>query len=39
MSAVSILGNTITHAHTYVTMVLCVSIATHGHLPSKYKYY
>jgi len=34
MIAVSILNNSITHAHTYVNVVLCVPVATHGHLPS-----
>ena len=34
MIAVSILDNSITHAHTYVIMVLCVPVETHGHLPS-----
>ena len=34
MIAVSILDNSITHAHTYVIVVLCVFVATHGHLPS-----
>jgi hypothetical protein len=36
MIAVSILDNSITQAHTYVIVVLCVSVATHGHLPSLY---
>jgi hypothetical protein len=30
-----ILGNSITHAYTYVIVVLCVHVATHEHLPSK----
>jgi len=34
MIAVSILDNSITYAHTYVIMVLCIPVATHGHLPS-----
>ena len=34
MIAVSILDNSIIHAHTYVIVVLCVSIATHEHLSS-----
>ena len=34
MIAVSILDNSITHAHTYVIVVLCVPVATHRHLPS-----
>jgi hypothetical protein len=34
MIIVSILNNSITHAHTYVIVVLCVPVATHGHLPS-----
>ena len=39
MIAVSMLDNSITHAHTYVIVVLCVPVATHGHLPSiKYKH-
>ena len=37
MIAVSILDNSITHAHTYVIMVLCVPVATHGRLPSDRK--
>ena len=35
MMVVSILDNSITHAHTYVIVVLCVSVATHGYLPSR----
>jgi hypothetical protein len=35
MIAVSILGNNITHTHTYVIVVLCVPVATH--LPSNTK--
>jgi len=34
MITVSILDNSITHAHTYIIMVLCVSVTMHGHLPS-----
>jgi hypothetical protein len=34
MTAVSILHNSITHAHTYVIVVLCVLVTTHGHLLS-----
>jgi len=34
--AVSILGNNITHAHTYVIVVLCFSVAKHEHLSSLY---
>ena len=34
MIALSILDNSIIHAHTYVIVVLCVPVATHGHLPS-----
>ena len=34
MIVVSILDNSITRAHTYVIVVLCVPVATHGHLPS-----
>ena len=37
MIAVSILDNSITHAHTYVIVVLYVPVAIHGHLPSKTK--
>ena len=37
MITVSILDNSITHAHTYVIVVLCVSIATHEYLPSQGK--
>ena len=37
MIVVSILDNSITHAHTYVIVVLCVSVAMHGHLPSEEK--
>jgi hypothetical protein len=33
--AVSILCNSITHAHKYVIVVLYVPVATHRHLPSK----
>jgi hypothetical protein len=29
------LDNGITHAYTYVIVILCFSIATHGHLPSE----
>ena len=34
MIVVSILDNSITHAHTYVIMLLCVPVATHGYLLS-----
>ena len=34
MIVVSILDNSIAHAHTYVIVVLCVLVAMHGHLPS-----
>jgi hypothetical protein len=34
--AVFILGNIITHAYTYVIVVLCVPVAAHGHLPNKW---
>ena len=37
MIVVSILDNNITHAHTYVIVVLCVPVATHKHLPSRVK--
>jgi hypothetical protein len=30
MIAISILDNSITHAHIYVIVILCVSVATHG---------
>ena len=33
MTVVSILDNSITHARIYVIVVLCVPVATHGHLP------
>ena len=39
MIVVSILDNSITHAHTYVIMVLCVPVATHGYLPSRVNKY
>ena len=34
MIAVSILDNSITHAYTYVIVVLCVPVTIHDHLPS-----
>ena len=39
MTVVSILHNSITHAHTYVIVVLCVPVATHEHLPSQVEIY
>ena len=39
MIVVSILDNSIAHAHTYVIVVLCVLVATHEHLPSTTKTY
>ena len=36
---VSILDNSITHAHTYVIVILCVPVATHDRLPSQAEIY
>jgi hypothetical protein len=38
MIAIFILGNSITHAYTYVIVVLYVPVARHGHLPSRLKH-
>ena len=32
--AISILGNSISRAHTYIIMILCVPVTTHGYLSS-----